>query len=180
MKQDLRAPMGRIAGASLLFCALALAGCAQPAPERASVSAPPPSQVVRHPVANFPISSAVEVPAGASTVYLSGTVPPQRADGSYGNMEEQTTGVLQSISAQLSQLGLGMGDVVRMQAFLVGDRHQGGRLDFDGFMRGYTRFFGTAGQPSLPARSAFQVAALGHPEWLVEIEVTAVRLPASR
>ena len=83
---------------------LALAGCAQPAPERASVAAPPPSQVVRHPVANFPISSAVEVPAGASTVYLSGTVPPQRADGSYGNMQEQTTGVLQSISAQLAQL----------------------------------------------------------------------------
>ncbi len=42
-----------------------------------------------------------------------------------------------------------------MQAFLVGDPEFGGRMDFDGFMRGYRRFFGTTEQPNLPARSAF-------------------------
>jgi enamine deaminase RidA (YjgF/YER057c/UK114 family) len=70
---------------------------------------------------------------------------------------------------------LGMGDIVKMQAFLVGDPAKGGKLDFEGFMQGYTQFFGTPAQPNLPARSAMQVAALANPGFLVEIEVTAVR-----
>lgn len=46
-------------------------------------------------------------------------------------------------------------------------------MDFEGFMKGYTQFFGTKEQPNLPARSAMQVAGLVLPEWLVEIEVVA-------
>jgi enamine deaminase RidA (YjgF/YER057c/UK114 family) len=42
-------------------------------------------------------------------------------------------------------------------------------------MAGYTQFFGTAEQPNLPARSAFQVAALAAPGALVEIEVVAAK-----
>ena len=42
-------------------------------------------------------------------------------------------------------------------------------------MRGYKQFFGTDEQPNLPSRSAFQVAGLANPNYLVEIEVTAVR-----
>lgn len=42
-------------------------------------------------------------------------------------------------------------------------------------MEGYTQFFGTAEQPNLPARSAMIVDQLVNPNWLVEIEVTAVR-----
>ena len=68
-----------------------------------------------------------------------------------------------------------MGDVVKMHAFLVGDPATGGKLDFAGFMKGYTQFFGTPEQPNLPVRSAVQVAALAGPGMLVEIEVTAVR-----
>jgi enamine deaminase RidA (YjgF/YER057c/UK114 family) len=62
-----------------------------------------------------------------------------------------------------------------MQVFLVGDPKLDGRMDFAGFMQGYSRFFGTAAQPNLPARSTMQVAALANPGFLVEIEVTAVR-----
>ena len=68
-----------------------------------------------------------------------------------------------------------MGDVVKMQVFLVGDPSRGGRMDFAGFMQGYTQFFGTVAQPHLPVRSALQVMALANPGFLVEIEVTAVR-----
>ena len=68
-----------------------------------------------------------------------------------------------------------MGDVVKMQAFLVGDPGKGGKMDFEGFMQGYTQFFGTPIQPNLPVRSALQVMALANPGYLVEIEVTAVR-----
>jgi len=62
--------------------------------------------------------------------------------------------------------------MVKMQAFLVGDPELGGRMDFDGFMRGDRRFFGTTEQPNLPARSAFQIAGLVRPGMLVEIEAT--------
>ncbi|PWK92135.1 RidA family protein [Fulvimonas soli] len=140
--------------------------------------------VVRHriPGSSFPISAAVEVPAGRTLVFLSGTVPPvadpqapKDSVAAYGDTRTQTAGVLASIEKQLRALGLGMGDVVKMQAFLVGDPAKGGRMDFAGFMQGYTQFFGTREQPNLPVRSALQVAALANPGFLVEIEVTAVR-----
>lgn len=59
--------------------------------------------------------------------------------------------------------------------FLVGDPAKEGKMDFAGFMEGYTQFFGTEEQPNLPARSVFQVAGLANPGYLVEIEVIAVR-----
>jgi enamine deaminase RidA (YjgF/YER057c/UK114 family) len=43
-------------------------------------------------------------------------------------------------------------------------------------MAGYRQFFGTARQPNPPVRSVVQVAGLGNPGWLVEIEVSAARL----
>lgn len=140
--------------------------------------------VVRHkvPGSNFPISAAVEVPAGKTLVFLSGVVPPvadanapKDSAQAYGDTKTQTIGVLGAIEKQLKGMGLSMGDVVKMQAFLVGDPAKGGRMDFAGFMAGYTQFFGTASQPNLPSRSAMQVAALASPHFLVEIEVTAVR-----
>ena len=60
----------------------------------------------------------------------------------------------------------------RMQVFLVAEE---GKVDFSGFMKGYTQFFGTEAQPKLPVRSAVEVAALANPGWLIEIEVSAVR-----
>jgi enamine deaminase RidA (YjgF/YER057c/UK114 family) len=141
--------------------------------------------VIRHKLPNgstFPISAAVEVPAGKTIVYLSGMVPPvldakaaKDSVAAYGDTKMQTIGALTAIQAALEKLHLTMGDVVKMQAFLVGDQTKGGKMDFDGFMQGYTQFFGTPAQPQLPVRSAMQVAALANPGFLVEIEVTAVR-----
>ena len=116
------------------------------------------------------------------TVYLSGMVPPvadpdaaANTVAAYGDTRTQTVAVLRVIQAQLEALGLGMGDVVKMQVFLVGDPAKEGRMDFAGFMEGYREFFGTQAQPKLPVRSTMQVAALANPGFLVEIEVTAVR-----
>lgn len=139
--------------------------------------------VVRHSAGSFPISSAVEVPAGKAVVYLSGSVPAvtnaraaKDSLESFGDTKAQTVSVLEQIEQQLKTLGLGLKDVVKMQVFLVGGPENGGKMDFDGFMAGYTQFFGPgAKQPNLPARSAFQIAGLAHPAWRVEIEVTAVR-----
>lgn len=142
------------------------------------------ADVVRHKIPNstFPISAAVEVPAGKTLVFLSGavapvadTTAPKDTPQAYGDTRTQTIGVLTSIEKQLKGMGLSMGDVVKMQVFLVGDPAKGGKMDFAGFMAGYTQFFGTPAQPNLPSRSAVQVAGLASPNFLVEIEVTAVR-----
>ena len=165
-----------------LACLLPLALAAQAQTPPAAAGAGP--EVIRHriPGSSFPIASAVEVPAGKTLVFVSGAVPsvadPKAERGSlaaYGDTRTQTLSVLANIERQLKGLGLGMGQVVKMQVFLVGDPGKGGRMDFDGFMSAYSEHFGTAAQPNLPARSVMQVAGLVVPGWLVEIEVTAVR-----
>lgn len=142
------------------------------------------ADVVRHKIPNstFPISAAVEVPAGKTLVFLSGAVAPvadstapKDTPQAYGDTRTQTVGVLTSIEKQLKGMGLSLGDVIKMQVFLVGDPAKDGKMDFAGFMAGYTQFFGTPAQPNLPSRSAVQVAGLASPNYLIEIEVTAVR-----
>lgn len=142
-------------------------------------------EVIRYkiPGSSFPISNAVEVSPGVSTIYLSGKVPgvvdkskdPTDPAAYGGDTEGQTVNVLKSIEAQLKSMDLSMSDVIKMQVFLVKDPSKGNKMDFAGFMKGYTQFFGTAEQPNLPARSAFEIAALANPAYLVEIEVVAVR-----
>jgi enamine deaminase RidA (YjgF/YER057c/UK114 family) len=141
------------------------------------------ADVVRTPSGNgFPISTAVTVPAGFDTVYVSGKLPevankdaPKGSVESYGNMETQTTSVLTQIKGTLAGMGLGMGDIVKMTVFMAADPTNDNKLNFTGLMAGYTKFFGTADQPNTPARSAVQVAALVSPGALLEIEVIAVK-----
>jgi enamine deaminase RidA (YjgF/YER057c/UK114 family) len=143
------------------------------------------ADVVRMPLPNgsdFPISQAVTVPAGFDTVYVSGALPqmvnkdaPKGSVEAYGDMETQTTSVLTQIKATLAQLGLGMGDVVKMTVFMAADPTKDNKLNFPGLMAAYSKFFGTSDQPNKPARSAVQVAALVAPGALLEIEVIAVK-----
>ncbi|MBK5912671.1 hypothetical protein CCR85_14395 [Rhodothalassium salexigens] len=142
--------------------------------------------VIRHkiPGSDFPIAQSVEVKAGTDLVFVSGAVPRPAVDGgdptdpaTWGDTEVQTISVLAEIQSRLRRLELDMGDVVMMRAYLVGTEATGGRMDFAGFMRGYTRYFGTEEQPNLPSRTAMQVAGLARPAWLVEIDVVAARPP---
>ncbi|MBR0932827.1 Rid family hydrolase [Bradyrhizobium jicamae] len=139
------------------------------------------ADVVRHPIPNstFPIAQSVTVTGNTTTVYVSGQVPPvvnKDADAAspqaYGDTRTQTVGVLNRIKGILEGQGLGMGDVIKMQVFLV--HSASAPMDFKAFMEGYTQFFG-GGQPNLPARSVVGVAALANPGFLVEIEVIAAR-----
>lgn len=139
--------------------------------------------IVRHkiPNSNFPIAQAVSLPGTAAITFVSGQVPPlvdASADpnslAAFGDTRTQTVGVLTKIKEILQGMGLSMGDVVKMNVFLVGDPARQGKADVAGFMEGYTQFFGGA-QPNLPARAVVQVAALSNPGWLVEIEVVAAK-----
>jgi len=141
-------------------------------------------EVVRHKIPNsdFPISLAVEIPASATLVNLSGAVPPiadstadPKSVAAFGNTEAQTVSTLKNIEGTLKSLGLSLADIVKMQVYLVGAPNNEGKMDYAGFMKGYTQFFGTANQRNLPTRSVFQVTGLANPGYLVEIEVSAVR-----
>ncbi|MGC2619024.1 MAG: RidA family protein [Acidobacteriaceae bacterium] len=132
------------------------------------------SAVMRIPLPNnspFPISEGVWV---GDTLYLSGSIDSSITKGTPGDTQAQTVNVLQSIQKTLAEQHLTLGDVVLMHAYLAGDPSKGGKMDFSGFMAGYTQFFGTKDQPNKPARSAMQVAALALPGALIEIEVVAV------
>jgi enamine deaminase RidA (YjgF/YER057c/UK114 family) len=139
--------------------------------------------IVRHkiPGSDFPIAQAVTLPPGAAITFVSGQVPPvvdKAADpnslAAFGDTRTQSEGVLRKIADILDGMGMSMGDVVKMQVFLVGDPARQGKADVAGFMQAYTQFFGGA-QPRLPARAVIQVAALSNPGWLVEIEVVAAK-----
>ena len=139
------------------------------------------ADIVRYPIPNstFPIAQAVKVTGDSVITYVSGQVPPvinKDANPSsleaYGDVKTQTVGVLNKIKQILEGQGLGMGDVIKMQVFLVHDARA--PMDFKAFMEGYTQFFGGA-QPNLPARSVVGVAALANPGFLVEIEVVAAK-----
>lgn len=143
------------------------------------------ADVTRHPLpggSTFPIAQAVEVTAGTTLVWHSGTLPgpanPDAAEGSreyWGDTEAQANSVFERMQASLENLGLGFGDVVKMTVFLVGDPELDGRMDFAGFMRSYSKYFGTEAQPNKPARSAIQIAALARPNVFVEVEVVLAR-----
>lgn len=159
---------GRTAAAATLAVGLASAAMAD---------------VTRYPIpgSDFPIAQAVEIPAGTTLVYHSGTTPrpanPKAERFSpefWGDTETQTMSVFTRLKESLAAKKLTLSDVVKMQVFLVAPPGSDS-MDFDGFMNAYRKFFGTAEQPNLPARSAFQVAGLAAPGMLVEIEVVLAR-----
>jgi enamine deaminase RidA (YjgF/YER057c/UK114 family) len=135
--------------------------------------------VIIHPNAGtFPIANAVEVGPGASIIFHSGVTPaaanPNAQRGTpefYGDTRTQAISVFERTKANLENLGLSMGDVVKMTVFLVGDPANGGQMDFDGFMEAYRMYWGTEEQPRLPARSTVEVARLVGPLMFVEVEV---------
>ena len=147
-----------------------------------SASANAADSIVRYPIgSNFPIARAVEIPAGFKLIFHSGFTPspanPQAKEGTpeyWGDTKTQALSTFKRMQDSLKDMGVGFGDVVKMNVFLVGDPATG-KMDFKGFMDAYTQFFGTPQQPNLPARSAVQVAGLASPGVLVEVEVVLAK-----
>jgi len=119
--------------------------------------------------------TTIKIPPGAETLYLSGTGAQRLEDGTCGDMEAQTVNTFERFKATLEEEGWSMADIVQVRAFALAGEY--GLLDFDGFNRGYTQFFGTEDNPMKPVRSFVQVADLVVDCWLVEIEIRAARMP---
>ena len=119
--------------------------------------------------------TTIKVPAGAESLYLSGSGASPLEDGSWGEMEQQVVDTFESFKETLESQGWSMSDIVQVRAFAVSDEF--GYLDFDGFNRGYRKFFGTEENPLKPVRTFVEIQGLVVPGWLVEIEIRAARMP---
>ncbi len=115
------------------------------------------------PAALGPYSQAIEA---NGTLYVSGQIPINPATGECckGTIEEQTTRVLDNITAILTEAGYAIGDVVKTTVLLA---------DITNFAA-MNAIYATYFTERQPARACFQVAAL--PMGVaVEIEVVAVK-----
>lgn len=125
------------------------------------------------------IASTAMLPVGAKILYLSGStaspVDPATPDV-FGDTAVQTKSILTKMKASLEGMGWSMGDIVKMNVFLVGTPETG-KMDAAGMNGVFKTFFGTPDQPNKPTRSTVQVAALGRPTTLVEIEAIAAKAP---
>ena len=119
--------------------------------------------------------NSISIPAGAETLYLSGAGASPQADGTYGDMEQQTTNTFEKFKASLEAQGWSMSDIVQVRVFGVAGAD--GTFDFAGFNRGFQKFFGTDENPMKPVRSVVEIAGLVVAGWLVEIEIRAARVP---
>ncbi len=129
------------------------------------------------------IASAAIIPPGSTIYYLSGaTAAPidpkdMESPDAFGDTEVQAMSIFTKMKGQLAEMGLTMGDVVKLTVFLVGDPKKDGKMDRDGLARAFKKFFGSADQPNLPTRSAFQISALARPQQLIEVEAVAAKAP---
>ena len=168
--------MNRLAYVALSLALFPVALSARPI-QRFPVPGPKPAMILQ----------GVEVPAGATMLYLSGQVAspidpktpssPTITMAELGDTRTQTVSVLGKIKAALEAHGFAMSDVIKLTVFVAGDPAKGGKMDFAGMNDGFKQYFGTAENPDTVARSAFQVAALAGPAFLVEIEATAAKAP---
>jgi enamine deaminase RidA (YjgF/YER057c/UK114 family) len=126
------------------------------------------------------IASTALVPAGSKILYLSGgtasPIDPAKPE-EMGDTAAQTKSILTKLKANLESMGWSMGDIVKMTVFLVGVPEKGGKMDAPAMNEVFKTFFGSADQPNKPTRSTVQVAALGRPTTLVEIEAIAAKAP---
>ena len=130
------------------------------------------------------ILTGVIVPPGAEVFHLSGQLAspidpskPATSVEAFGDTKTQTISIFNKIKGILAAQGYAMSDIFKMTVFVTAAPGMDGKMDFAGFNTGYREFFGTAENPNKVARSTVQVAGLAGPNFLIEIEVTAAKMP---
>jgi 2-iminobutanoate/2-iminopropanoate deaminase len=126
-----------------------------------------PKEIVSTPAAPAaigPYSQAIRI---GDLLFTSGQIPLDPATGQIvtGGIVEQTTRVLENLTAVLAAASLGMGDVVKTTVFLKN------MSDFAPMNEVYARYLAPVGAIP-PARSTVEVARLPK-DVLVEIELIA-------
>ena len=116
---------------------------------------------------NKGIYSQVVTSTGTTTVHIAGTVPFDEDANvvGVGDMKAQTCQILDNLRISLEAAGALAADVVRINVYT---------LNTDDYVANgapeVIAFFGD----TKPSSTTVQVSRLVHPDWLVEIEATAV------
>jgi enamine deaminase RidA (YjgF/YER057c/UK114 family) len=118
---------------------------------------------VRRPFARY--SHGVEVPAGARLVFCAGQVGIGLDEVVPEDAEAQAALCFQAIAAILAEAGMGLSDLVRLNAYVTDRAHMAG------YMRARDRF--VADPP--PASTLVIVSGFTRPEFKVEVEAVAAR-----
>ena len=159
---------------TVLAASLALAGataaCAAPDsrgesdPARGTVQHLNPAGLHRNPA----FSQAVVVTGDVRTVYVGGqnAVDSTGAVVGKGDVGAQTEQVLRNVEIALAAAGAKLEHVVKWNVHIVAGQPLA--PGFEAFQRAW------GNRPNPPAVTASFVAALAHPDYLVEIEATAV------
>ena len=116
---------------------------------------------IRPPFARY--SHAVEVAAGSRLVFVSGQLGANPDDSVPAGVEAQTEICFANVAAILAEAGLGLRDIVRIDAFVTAREHM------KGYMAVRDRM---VGDPP-PASTLMIVGGFTRPEFLVEVEVVA-------
>lgn len=113
-------------------------------------------------------SNGVEVPEGQKLVFCSGQLGITKDGAIPATTEAQADLCFDNIAAILSESGLGLEHVVRINAFVTGREH----------LRPYMDVRNKRFTHPLPASTLMVVSGFARPEFFVEIEVVAAG-PAS-
>ena len=116
---------------------------------------------------NKNIYSQVVKSAGATTVHVAGTVPFDEDANVVGidDMKVQVLKILDNIRISLEAAGATPADVVRINVYA---------LDVDDYVSNGAPEVISFFSDNKPASTTVQVSRLVHPDWVVEIEATAV------
>jgi enamine deaminase RidA (YjgF/YER057c/UK114 family) len=109
------------------------------------------------------------VPAGADWVFTSGQLGITADDTIPEDVEAQADLCFAGIDAILSEAGFARSDTVRINAYVTDRAHMAG------YMAARDRW--CAGLPRLPGSTLVIVSGFTRPEFKVEVEAAAARLP---
>lgn len=111
--------------------------------------------------------SQVVTTTGTKTIYVSGQTARDPQQNSVSGLAEQTVQALRNLETALAAAGAALTDVAALRIYIVNYR-----VEEAGAISGALRQFFPADR--LPASTWVGVVALASPEFLIEIEATAV------
>jgi enamine deaminase RidA (YjgF/YER057c/UK114 family) len=111
-------------------------------------------------------SQAIKVTGAQTILFLSGQVAYDEKGGPAhrGDFTAQARTVFRAVKAQVEAGGGTLANVVKLTTYLTDIRHRADLVPVR------EEFFGK----KLPASTLVGVAALAHPDWLIEVEAIAV------
>ncbi len=118
---------------------------------------------IHPPFANY--AHGVEIEPGARVIFCSGQLGVGRDGAIPEGVEAQARLCFRAIAAILAEAGMGLGDLVRLNAFVSSAEHLGG------YMRVRDEFVSTPP----PASTLMVVSGFARPQFKVEIEAVAAR-----